>query len=421
MFVVAFGLTGVAFANGQEALEERVRKLEAAPGLRIKDGLKFSSEDGNFAASLNGRALFHYRSILDRPDGDPPVRSPADSFFVRQARLEASGTFYKEFDFKVQYSAGSGSTLALEDGWLGWNRLKGFSVRAGQYRQPFSQEESCSTRFLDFAERSYGNVLTPGREVGLMVHGKLFEEILGYELSAAGGNGKALDNNDEKALYARLQVMPFVTGDMIAVKNLRIGVAVGMSRLDEVAIGAATLTDGYDFTGRESAITYMNSTAGTIDGERLLLGVELSYSCGPLGIRAEWIRRTDEVVPEEVDTEAAYAQATWILTGESKVQENRITPAHPFITDGGSGAVELALRLSTIEISEEIFDAGVAPRAGNSAKARALTVGINWWPIKNVRITPNVILEKFGDDVALDSNELEDSATTFLVRFQVDF
>ena len=414
-----------------EEAEKRIGELEkrkqTESGLKVefKDGLKVKSEDGNFNAHVGGRLLTHYRFVQDRPEG-AGTRSSPDTFFVRQARLEMSGDFYKDYEFKVQIDFPTGATSSttgtLTDGYLGWKKYPELSLRIGQFKEPFSQEETTSTRFIDFVERSVVNRLVPARDIGLMIHGRLFEKILEYEAALYNGQGRAvLDGNDEKDAALRLRVTPFVSSENAVLKNLRVGVAGTIGDFDSSSIS------GLDLTTTELGITFLDATTGSIDGRRTRLGVELSWLCGPFGVRGEWLRRSTEVdiganEDEEIDAEGWYLAATWLLSGEDKPLENRVVPAHPLDLGAGHwGAFELAFRIAAMEVDEDIFDLGIAPAAANSNEVQTLTFGVNWYLTRNFRVSPNVILERFDDDIDFGNGRTEDSAWGALVRFQIDF
>lgn len=202
---------------------EKKEQTESGVKVEFKDGLKLKTEDGNFNAHVGGRLLTHYRFVQDRPEG-AGTRSMPDTFFVRQARLEISGDFYKDYEFKVQTDFPTGATSSttgtLADGYLGWKKYPELSLRIGQFKEPFSQEETTSTRFIDFVERSVVNRLVPGRDIGLMIHGKLFEKILEYEAALYNGQGRAVvDGDDEKDTALRLRVTPFVNTENAALTN----------------------------------------------------------------------------------------------------------------------------------------------------------------------------------------------------------
>ena len=57
-----------------------------------------------------------------------------------------------------------------------------FRVQVGHFQHPFSLDENTSPVDLDFAYRSRAAAqLAPGRDWGVMVHGRLLRSIIGYE------------------------------------------------------------------------------------------------------------------------------------------------------------------------------------------------------------------------------------------------
>ena len=79
-------------------------------------------------------------------------------------------------------------------------------------------------------------------------------------------------------------------------------------------------------------------------------------------------------------------------------------PAHDF-GPGGSGAVELTARYSSIDLE----DGGVS---GN--EQQNITVGLNWHLNKNTRFMTNYVHTELDDPV-------DEGADFLLFRFQIDF
>src|SRR6185295_11051994 len=125
----------------------------------LKDGIHFKSSDGNLDATLGGYVGIHYRVVAHRPDDN--VRTSPDSWLIRQARPELIGTLYKDFDFRLQLDFPTGGTSSatgtLQDAYVGWRRYPELSIRIGQFKEPFGQEQATTDRFLDFDERSEGD------------------------------------------------------------------------------------------------------------------------------------------------------------------------------------------------------------------------------------------------------------------------
>lgn len=404
----------------------------------FKDGLRYRTRDGGFEGRLGGRFMEYYRHLVDRPDDNTPadgLRTIPNTFYTRAARLELEGVYAKEWGFKVQadfssalqsQSSGAGAPSAttgtLRDAYLEWKRHPEFQLRFGQWLQPVSQEDTTSLRWQELNERSFMNRFMPSRDLGLMAYGALFEKHLDYAVSLVHGNallvdqGRAIgDSNDEKGVCAWLRVYPFRSSDSV-LSGLRLMVGGSAEEVDGVSSG------GFDVTTTELSVLYLQSDGGpAFDGMRTRIAPALSWPIGPFALRAEYLRREDELAPsaapdDTLETSALYVQASVILTGETKKVEERIVP------EGSWGAVELAARWSRVEIDDPFATgANIAAAAGNTDRADAFSAGVNWWVTRNVRFSANVIVEKYDDELQFDNGRVEDSMTGFLFRGQVDF
>jgi phosphate-selective porin OprO/OprP len=404
---------------------------EAPPAQQTWDPskmLSFSTPDGNFTAKVGGRVYFvaAHRFELDDQYGTASETSGdlrRDNFVVDTARIQLDGSFFKDFVYRLEYAAEKNAAASNNDVFIGWVGMQDyFSLMAGQFKVPFSQEETTSSRFIDFAERSLVNRLAPGRDQGMMLHGAFADKIFEWAAGVFNGSGKNLpDTNDEYDAALRLFVTPFRTGGPDVLKHFRIGVDATIGDQDgPVAPGDITAGDVFpdtiiDFNG-----------AALADGLRTRTTLNFSWLYGPVSLRAEYMVVNQELVdaaPEsDFDITAYYLQATWLLTGETKPLENRVKPASMFDPlEGTWGAFELAARVAMIDASDG-EDAGVI-NVGVNQKARELTIGINWWWSPNVALRINWEHYTFDEDLPglKKGDEADDSLDVFYVRWQIDF
>ncbi len=391
-------------------------KDDATPvTVTYKDGLQFKAADGAFELYLHGHVMLHYRAVGHRPDD--ATRTATDTLLVRQARLELFGSFHKDFEFKTVFdfpTAAAATNGTLMDCYVGWKRWKELSIRVGQFKEPFGQEEVIGDSYVDFPERGVCNRLVPQRDIGVMAFGKFADGLFEYSLGLYNGAGRSVnDTNDEKDVVLRLRTSPLA--------GLRIGVAGTYGDVDTTA----TTTAG-DLVTTELNIMFVDATAGTFDGIRTRLGIEVTYVTGPFGIRGEYIRRTDEVDNGVFDGEkVTYSgwsiAAAFVVTGENYPMEARLVPAKPLFADGGFGAVTVVARASQLKVSSDLFDTGVASAVTNSDTATVFTFGVNWQAHRNIRIMANVVLESFADKITFSNGDQEDQFIGFLGRLQLDF
>ena len=80
-----------------------------------------------------------------------------------------------------------------------------------------------------------GFYLTPGRDVGLMLHGSLYDEAIMYGLGVFNGDGTDADRRsqkDEKQVTGRLVFKPLHHWGPDFLKTLQVGGSCSASRLD---------------------------------------------------------------------------------------------------------------------------------------------------------------------------------------------
>lgn len=403
----------------------------------FKDGFRFKSSDGNLEGKIGGRVMEHLRFVKNRSDGNTPGGTSPNTFTFKENYIQLDGTIYKDFEYKLQanfFPAGgnAGPFASLSDTYLGWRPAKEIGFRFGQMEVPFSQEQIESTLYIDLVERSVANRLSPVRDLGAEVYGSFADGIVQYEAGIFNGtmiggssNTRNLnDNNDEKEFAARLRFMPFRTGGPPWIRQLRVGVAGTYSYAGGSFGTPETLPQ---LSSPESSTTWAAYIAGTSNlGKRTRLGAELSYIYGPFGLRAEVMKMSLDATPatanspdQKVDLTGYYVLATFILTGEDKADEGRLSPAHPInLSEGHFGAFELAARVSGVDASD-VLDEGFIT-TGTNDKVTAYTLGVNWWLVRNVRISFNWVHNTFAEPLVSGPNRIrrEDAV---LIRFQIDF
>lgn len=81
--------------------------------------------------------------------------------------------------------------------------------------------------------------------------------------------------------------------------------------------------------------------------------------------------------------------ASYVLTGE-KASYKGVTPVKSFDPQKGQwGAFEIAGRYSELDVDDDAFSKGFADPKKSASKAKAWTVGVNWYLNKTVRLVLN--------------------------------
>ncbi len=418
-----------------QGLPARLSKLEkqVEAGKATWDAskmLSFASPDGNFTAKIGGRVYVIYRHIFDRKDGLLPA---ADTIGIDTARLMVDGTFFKQFYYRVEGEAQTTSTAGsfrMKDVWLGWTAIPDYlQIQAGQMKTPWSQEETTSSRFIDFGERSLLNRIAPGHDVGVLLKSTLADKIVEVNLGLFNGNltrdgfRNAVDSNDEKDLVGRLFVTPFRTLGVRVLQDLRLGFDVTVGERENQLNGIGITTGDL---GGTIVNPFIVAGSPNADGKQTRLLYNLSYLFGPAQIRAEYATVKTGLVDTAAESsfliKSWLVQASYILTGEAKPLENRIKPAANLdLTAGTFGAFEVAARYCVLDTSDG-EDAGLVSASANQ-KTREFAVGLNWWWTSNVVLRLNWERFMFEEDLAIggSGDGLTDKQDVFYLRWQIDF
>ena len=351
-------------------------------------------------------ARIDLRLTLQADSRDSEVPAGPDESRVSWARTRAgiNGVVAGLFSFQIEHDLGDGGEW--RDVYINYEQFDAVQIQAGKFKLPFSREQTTSPARIDFVYRSRAaEALAPGRDRGVMVHGRVIRNKLEYEVGLFDHDGDNARRSGADRVYggrsiaARMTARPFRSGRSAA-RTLEMGVAGVWSDVSE---GLSSLQGETPF-GRD----FYEPDLWVL-GAQNRQGVEFRWRPGPFSVKSEYIRLTTERRNQSVeDTDLSptvadgwYASGTWILTGERKV-DGPENPRRPL--PRGPGSIEAAVRLEGIEFSstgpeDDDGEPSFSPRAdvvrGN--RLRALTLGVNWIPIRWVRVQFNVIRESLDD------------------------
>lgn len=253
--------------------------------------------------------------------GDSRFGSANDRFYLRRARLNATGKFLEEFDFRLELdltgSLAESSSLRAQatDAFINWNRYPGAQIRFGQLKSPFGHEQLYSDPRLPTIERTLVNDrLTFGRQIGVQVHGDLLDKRLSYAAGLFNGNSvnTTANDNDEMSPFGRVSVQVF-RGPLFGKEGtLSIGAGAYSSEDAAVTIG------GLGFDSTPATADRDNLFAGKRDGREF--DVQLKAPGGRFEVWAEWIEGHFEPLNArpraELDAEGYALQASYFVVAE---------------------------------------------------------------------------------------------------------
>ncbi|KAF0246392.1 MAG: phosphate-selective porin O and [Planctomycetota bacterium] len=414
---------GLARAQGSD-LESRVRALELPTDARPRDGaaamdawfdkgLRFATSDGAFQARIGASFIFHGIAHWRESGGAGP-----DGFLVREAAIELGARFDESFEAFVSPVFLPGSSRLLY-GWVEFNRWDEFRIRAGLFKEPFSMETLEETRWWDFAENSVVYMHAPVPDLGVMAHGRLGDGLFRYWLGVFNGNGPGNDGNSDKDVAARLLFAPPRLLGWKPLRHVHAGVSATHGRQDRRAperpFPMFDPGTGTDFHSNPAASNYEIDTVSRVSGEFAAL-------LGPVEAKAEfsWHRSRiefDDGSSRHFRSPAFYGQLGVWIAGR-RVPFGVPEVDSPLFT-GGFGAVQIAGRFARMRLDDLLID-----RAGFDGARRIdeFTLGLNWFPNENVRVSLEFIRVRYRHGRALlpngDRTAREDAV---LLRFQLSF
>jgi phosphate-selective porin OprO and OprP len=376
--------------------------------------------------SLRTRVVFDWRGF------DPDVDE--DTFDLDVARLGIKGELTRHFDFEVEREIDSdGNWQDWKDVYLNWDTFDPFQVRAGRYKLPFGFEQNLGRTEIDFVYRSrISTQLTPARDTGVMVYGRVFGRGLTYELGVFDTDGDIgkltepqFDPGAEDELgptyAARVSAAVFrpLVSEEAALRSLRVGAAYTTGNLPE-GLNSLRGETPYGFDYFEPVY---------VKGRRQRIGVELDWTPGPFGLRAEWMQTREDRRGQglgDVDLSdflgtGWYVYGTWIVTGQDK--DDSISMRRSLLR-GGPGAIELAARYEELGFGSASTEGPAQrnPRAEHllENRDRIWTAGVNWYVMPHVKVVANAIHESF-EDAARTPAPGETSFWSGVLRFQIVF
>jgi len=255
-----------------------------------------------------------------------------DRFRLRRARINLTGDFAEQFDFKIEGDFGQGdgissSRLAFSgtDIFLNWHQYPEAQIKIGQWKAPFGLEQLTPDTALYFAERTLPTgAITPDRQIGVQLWGKPFtnvwpeqKDLLTYYAGIFNGNGRNISNNDNNNFMyvGRLELMPFKGKIFGQDSSLKLGGDVLNSRDDAGTNISQGLTLLVNADGSLSPFVLPGAD------ERTAWSVDAWFKLGPFDLIGEYLQekvngRTVNGVPPgfaNFTTNGFYVQGSYFL------------------------------------------------------------------------------------------------------------
>jgi len=324
----------------------------------------------------------------------------------RRSQIDTSGKIFNKVGFTVKVSVNRGGVEMLET-YLLMQKLPIIgNLMIGNIVEPFGLETITSSKYGTFMERSLTYNFSPGIENGLMFFNEFHNHRIAYQIGVFGlvdyenVFSENLNLNENFAVTGRL------AGTVINSEELlfHLGGAYSYRVVNE--------ENKYGFNAKpEVNMSNIFLQTNLMDVNNVnLFNVESSIVSGPISFQAEYAQTNVYAMIKDHFFRSFYTQLSYFLTGESRKYENsldgfgRVIPKKRF-GKNGFGAVELAVRYSTIEGLE-------------NDKMSNLTAGATWIINETTKIMPNYVISHINNNNQFKG---EGQFKGFQVRFEVDF
>jgi phosphate-selective porin len=280
---------GKSYVEKTVAVEEkpRIYVTPRASEFKLVLGgyLQMNLEDGDVSA-FEGR--FGQTALKDR-------------FRLRRARINLTGDFAENFDFKVEGEFENSDGISSNrtdfsgtDIFINWHQFAEANVKVGQWKAPFGLEQLTPDPTLIIIERSLPTgAITPERQVGAQLWGKPFaniwpaqKDLLTYYAGIFNGNGRNVSVNDNNNFMyvGRLELMPFKGKIFGQDSSLKLGGDVLNSRDDKGTNISPSLNLLVNSDGSLSPFVLPGAD------ERTAWSVDAWFNLGPFDLIGEYLQ-----------------------------------------------------------------------------------------------------------------------------------
>ncbi len=388
---------GPEIASGSGVAEPRVAQNETHI-------FNLSSPDGQYTIGFAGVAQFDTGDYLNFSPRNRFVGPQELSTGVnaRRARIGFAGKAAGDWSYAFIYDAGGSQDTTqrgIETAQIVYGGFKGIALELGYSNTFFTLDQSTSSNDLMFLERaSPSNIATNVNtgdnraNFGVRFYGDRYW-IGGYL------TGPVASSDSHTNVGERLGSFQRAAFQVLKGRDYSVHLGVGVDELiDGPTTGANTpttlaLSDQPEL--RIDPTTLLNTgtlgtTAHAVTGAQVY-DAETAATFRNLFYQGEYYHYDiDRNGLGTASFDGGYAQVAWALTGEAHRYNPqagayyRLYPAHPFsLKDGGLGAIELAGRISYIDLNSE-YNPAIAlskePAAIDGGRQTGYTLGLNWYP-----------------------------------------
>jgi phosphate-selective porin OprO/OprP len=367
------------------------------------DGLHYESPKKELFLRVGGRVYVDGGYVFADDNlqmAFPDLKGP--DIILRSLLLTLDGTLHDVWDLKM--SMDFSDLREIKDNWFGRRKIPFLGhARIGYLKESFSLENLTGHNDVTFMERSLPtNVLSPGRDLGLMFENSILEKRMTWALGGfwvVGSTDQAFDDAKDRiddsqgvAITARITGLPWYAHEGKSL--LHLGFSYTHQFRDDQSSNSQARFGWYP----ESLLVdeYLVDTGKFFSGGGDAFGTEAAFVSGPLSFQGEFLQVfNDANSVGDPHFWGLYAYVSYFLTGEHRPYDTskgifgRVKPKSDFNPfEGRWGACEVAFRFSYLDLNDGSIKGG---------KETNLTAGLNWYFNPNSRLMFNFIRARVRD------------------------
>ncbi len=394
-------------------------------------GFQLKTADDEFVAQWHNLTQFDGRFY--QQGAQNPVR---DTFVIPRQWWMLSGRITKPYEYFLSFQ-NTFDTINMLDVFLNIHYDDRLQFKLGRYKTPFTYEFYTEPiQGLIQPERSlFFNNFALNRALGMQAWGRLFNKTAPLDYAVGifnGARNSYLDTSDAKTVLGYLNWRPFATLEDSPLENFVFGGSVMAGNQTNTPVPqtlrTAVATSGNSIVG--VPFLSFNSNARE-SGPRAFWDLHAAWYYKQLSLIAEWQSGYDDyalntnlAAHDRLAIQSYYVQAGYFLTGETVSGRNVVKPLRDFdIRKGkfGLGAIELTGRFNSLNISKNVFSAGLADPNLWTNNLYTTDLGFNWSLNQYVKLYFTWEHAVFGNSVQYNPTSMQKTSDLFLFRFQLYF
>jgi phosphate-selective porin OprO/OprP len=364
-----------------------------------------TSRDGRFSLAIRALGQFDAAYYMQGAGAShlPAANGPdlASGTNIRRAQFGIRGTLFGDWSYNLNYDLGGSANEAahIQALYVQYDGLKPFAFRIGAFPPAIGLEDSTSASDTPFLERAAPSDILrsaiggAGRDAASILY--MGDHLFGA-LSLSGSKaGAGASFDEQESVIGRLAYSPWHDADSSLVVS---ATAADMFRGNDTVAGPGsprpfTLSVAPELTVDSNGIKLVSTGAADTQSAKFW-GVEAGGTWHSLYAQAgyfgyEMDPRVEAPAPAKPDLNFSgwYAQATWVITGQSRSYSTSTAAFTPPKADGTWGTWELAGRYSDVDLNDKTGMFGLATPYGGvrGGEQKVWTAGINWYPNSALR------------------------------------